>query len=302
MYGTARIGESGDGAPGHHPVPSFPDRVGKGDQIVIVGVFGQRAGVADQLPTARRGDPGGMADAQVPGMRLARNRQRPDDGRGIGIDERQRRHRIMGAPGPAAATGNIHVREAIAVQSQVGTGHAQLRGRRFPTVTISSVVDSRSSRRGGRSGGGAGSRRGREMRGPLLPPTVPGWRSRAERFDMAVLEAYEPIERRWQQRLTGLDVAVDEIPRIAPKDPDSVQWPAEVVADGPIALARLIPAGVDVRGNSTRARIVLFRKPIERRAKDSIDLTDLLHEILVAQVATYLGVEPSVIDPSMEED
>jgi len=119
---------------------------------------------------------------------------------------------------------------------------------------------------------------------------------------MAVLEAYEPIERRWQQRLTGLDVAVDEIPRIAPKDPDSVQWPPEVVADGPIALARLIPAGVDVRGQTTRARIVLFRKPIERRAKDSIDLTDLLHEILVAQVATYLGVEPSVIDPSMEEE
>jgi len=119
---------------------------------------------------------------------------------------------------------------------------------------------------------------------------------------MAVLEAYEPIERRWQQRLTGLDVAVDEIPRIAPKDPDSVQWPPEVVADGPIALARLIPAGVDVRGQNTRARIVLFRKPIERRAKDSIDLTDLLHDILVAQVATYLGVEPTVIDPSMEED
>ena len=119
---------------------------------------------------------------------------------------------------------------------------------------------------------------------------------------MAVLEAYEPIERRWHQRLIGLDVAVDEIPRIAPKAPDSVQWPPEVVADGPIALARLIPAGVDVRGEATRARIVLFRKPIERRAKDSVDLTDLLHEILVAQVATHLGVEPSVIDPNMEED
>lgn len=119
---------------------------------------------------------------------------------------------------------------------------------------------------------------------------------------MAVLEAYEPIERRWHQRLIGLDVAVDEIPRIAPKDPDSVQWPPEVVADGPIALARLIPAGVDVRGEATRARIVLFRKPIERRAKDSVDLTDLLHEILVAQVATHLGVEPSVIDPNMDED
>ncbi|MBU3749319.1 MAG: metallopeptidase family protein [Mycobacterium sp.] len=140
------------------------------------------------------------------------------------------------------------------------------------------------------------------MRGPLLPKTVPGWRSRAERFDMAVLEAYEPIERRWQQRLSGLDVAVDEVPRIAAKDPDSVQWPPEVVADGPVALARLIPAGVDVRGEATRARLVLFRRPIERRAKDSDDLADLLHEILVAQVATYLGVEPSVIDPTLEQD
>ncbi|UXA20638.1 metallopeptidase family protein [Mycobacterium sp. SMC-4] len=140
------------------------------------------------------------------------------------------------------------------------------------------------------------------MRGPLLPPSVPGWRSRAERFDMAVLEAYEPIERRWHDRVSALDVAVDEIPRIAPKDPHTVQWPAEVVADGPIALARLIPAGVDVRGNSTRARIVLFRKPIERRAKDTVELTELLHELLVAQVATYLGVEPSVIDPTIDDD
>lgn len=165
---------------------------------------------------------------------------------------------------------------------------------------LQSMADPRSSRRGGSSGGG--SRRGREMRGPLLPQTVPGWRSRSERFDMAVLEAYEPIERRWHDRLAELDVAVDEIPRIAPRDPQNVQWPPEVVADGPIALARLIPAGVDVRGNPTRARIVLFRRPIERRAKDSVDLTDLLHEILVAQVATHLGVEPSVIDPSIDTD
>lgn len=139
------------------------------------------------------------------------------------------------------------------------------------------------------------------MRGPLLPPTVPGWRSRAERFDMAVLAAYEPIERRWEDRLKTLDVAVDEIPRISPKDPESVQWPPEVIADGPIALARLIPAGVDVRGNTTRARIVLFRKPIERRAKDTVELEELLHEILVAQIATYLGVEPSVIDPAIDD-
>ena len=146
------------------------------------------------------------------------------------------------------------------------------------------------------------SRHGRDMRGSLLPPTVPGWRTRAERFDMAVLEAYEPIERRLHDRLSELDVAVDEIPRIAAKDPESVQWPPEVVADGPIALARLIPAGVDVRGNATRARMVLFRKPIERRAKDTLELGDLLHEILVAQVAIYLNVDPAVIDPTIDDD
>ena len=164
------------------------------------------------------------------------------------------------------------------------------------------VSDSRSSPRGRHPLGKKVSRRGRDMRGPLLPPTVPGWRSRAERFDMAVLEAYEPIERRWQERVSELDVAVDEIPRITAKDPGSVQWPPEVIADGPIALARLIPAGVDVRGNATRARIVLFRKPIERRAKDTLELGELLHEILVAQVAIYLDVEPSVIDPTIDDE
>jgi hypothetical protein len=155
--------------------------------------------------------------------------------------------------------------------------------------------------RTGRHRGRVYSRRGREVRGPLLPQTVPGWRSRSERFDMAVMEAYEPIERRWQDRLSQLDVAVDEIPRIAPRDPNNVTFPPEVVADGPIALARLIPAGVDVRGDATRARIVLFRKPIERRVKDTMELAELLHEILVAQVATYLSVEPNVIDPTIDD-
>ena len=87
----------------------------------------QRSGVAHQFPAARRGDPAGVADAQVPGMRFADGGQRADDGGGVGVDERQRRHRVMGAPGPAAATGNIHAREVIARQSQVVAGHAQRR-------------------------------------------------------------------------------------------------------------------------------------------------------------------------------
>ncbi|EOM75378.1 exonuclease [Rhodococcus rhodnii] len=140
-------------------------------------------------------------------------------------------------------------------------------------------------------------RHGRGPRGPVLPPDVPGRRSRAERFDLAVLDAFGPIDDRWGGRLRGLDIAVDDVPKIRAIDPDSVEWPDDVVADGPVPLSRLVPAGIDRRGDATRARIVVFRRPVEHRADDPEDLTDLLHEILVQQVATYLGLDPDVVDP-----
>ncbi|WP_203236530.1 metallopeptidase family protein [Nocardia panacis] len=143
-------------------------------------------------------------------------------------------------------------------------------------------------------------RRGRGVRGPMLPPTVPAWRTRGQKFDRLVLEAFAPLDTRWHDRLTKLDIAVDDVPKIRPLHPDSVTWPDEVVADGPVPLSRLIPAGVDRHGAATRARVVLFRKPLELRASDPDDLVDLLREVLVQQVATYLGVDPDVIDPESD--
>ncbi|MBF6350822.1 MULTISPECIES: metallopeptidase family protein [Nocardia] len=144
------------------------------------------------------------------------------------------------------------------------------------------------------------SRRGRGVRGPMLPPTVPAWRTRGQKFDRLVLEAFAPLDTRWHDRLTKLDIAVDDVPKIRPLHPDSVTWPDEVVADGPVPLSRLIPAGVDRHGTPIRARVVLFRKPLELRAGDPDDLVDLLREVLVQQIATYLGVDPDVIDPEPE--
>ncbi|NMN96072.1 metallopeptidase family protein [Antrihabitans stalactiti] len=141
-------------------------------------------------------------------------------------------------------------------------------------------------------------RRGRGVRGPVLPNSVPGWRTRGEKFDLMVLEAFAPVDARWHERLTKLDIAVDDVPKIRPKDPEAVTWPDEVVADGPVPLSRLIPAGVDRRGGATRARVVLFRRPLELRAKHPENLVDLLHDVLVQQVATYLGVDPDIIDPA----
>ncbi|GGK46422.1 hypothetical protein GCM10011591_17310 [Nocardia camponoti] len=115
-----------------------------------------------------------------------------------------------------------------------------------------------------------------------------------------MLEAFAPLDTRWHDRLTKLDIAVDDVPKIRPLHPDSVTWPDEVVADGPVPLSRLIPAGVDRHGVSTRARVVLFRKPLELRAADPDDLVELLREVLVQQIATYLGVDPDLIDPEPE--
>ncbi|MBV8541943.1 MAG: metallopeptidase family protein [Pseudonocardiales bacterium] len=139
-------------------------------------------------------------------------------------------------------------------------------------------------------------RRGRGVRGLLFPATLPAARSRSERFDAIVLGALEPIDERWHADLDRLDVAVDEVPEVTDCDPTTVTWGSDVVEDGNIPLARLIPAGVDRAGLPTRARIVLYRRPLETRAPDGVDLSDLVHEVLVEQVANYLGLDPDVID------
>lgn len=135
-----------------------------------------------------------------------------------------------------------------------------------------------------------------------MPTSLPGHRSRADRFDRAVLEAFARIDHRWHERLDKLDIAVDEVPKIRAIDPETVNWPPEVVAEGPVPLSRLVPAGIDKRGDTTRARIVLFRRPLQLRAKHPEDLEDLLYEVLVEQVATYLGIDPDDIDPMPDDD
>ncbi len=139
-------------------------------------------------------------------------------------------------------------------------------------------------------------RRGHGLRSPLLPQFVPAFTTRADAFDGVALEAFAEIDTRWHDQLAGLDIAVDEIPRMLPRDPESIQWPEEVTADGAVPLARLIPAGIDVHGQPTRAQIILFRRPLEIRAKRGADLLELVHEVLVQQVATHLGVDEDTID------
>ena len=134
-------------------------------------------------------------------------------------------------------------------------------------------------------------RRGRGLRGPdfragpLAPSGVPAHRSRSDRFDALALAVLDDVESRWVDRLPPLDLAVEEVPAL-PED-----WSSDRVP-----LGSLTPATP-----TTRARIVLFRRPIEHRAEDRAELAAVVLSVLVDQVADILGISPGEVHPDYPE-
>lgn len=121
------------------------------------------------------------------------------------------------------------------------------------------------------------------MRGSLVPPGLPLRRTRAEAFDDLVLDAVEHLDDRWGKQIAEVEFAVEDVPPV----------PARPLAEGEaVPLARLLPAG-----GKAPARIVVYRRPLEARAADREDLGDLVHDIVVEQVAELLGLEPETVDP-----
>ena len=140
--------------------------------------------------------------------------------------------------------------------------------------------------------------RGRGPRGILLPD-LPRYRTRSEDFDQAVLDAYERILDRFDDQLASLDLAVDLVPRMRLQH-GYTQWPSDVVADGKVPLGRLIPAGVDSSGSPSRPRLIVFRRPVEMRARSKEERADILRYIVTRLVAHYLNVGPETIDPRFD--
>ncbi|WP_342320211.1 metallopeptidase family protein [Corynebacterium mayonis] len=128
-----------------------------------------------------------------------------------------------------------------------------------------------------------------------MPVAVPRYRSRSMAFDQLVLECYAPLHNMYYEQLAGVDLAVDTIPRMRLRG-DSLLLPDEVVADGAVPLGRVLQAGIDREKNPTRARFVVFRMPVEKRAKTKMERSELLTWILTALVAHYLNMDPRDID------
>jgi len=134
-----------------------------------------------------------------------------------------------------------------------------------------------------------------------VPPTVavggrdvdvPLSQTRSERFDDLVLDAVEHLEERWSAQLAGVEFAVEDVPPVPVDGVLDEDVLADETAGGAVPLGRLLAA--DAAGP---ARIVVYRRPLEARAVDRLDLSDLVHDVVVDQVARLLGVDPDEIDP-----
>jgi predicted Zn-dependent protease with MMP-like domain len=167
--------------------------------------------------------------------------------------------------------------------------------RRQPDPIRSVTVQSSEGGPGARSGTSRPRRRdrhGRGLRGRLVPPGIPLYRTRSEQFDDMVLEAVARLEPRWETELSDVEFAVQEVPD------------ADTTGDDGVPLARIVRGSPDTSdpGNpATGPRIVLFRRPLLARADDEDELSELVFDVVVEEFAEILGVEPEVIDPGYGE-
>src|SRR5258708_1593164 len=133
-------------------------------------------------------------------------------------------------------------------------------------------------------------RHGRGLRGMLVPPHTPLYRSRAERFDDLVLQAVSQLEPRWETELSGIEFAVEEIPaaELPDDEPD------------PVPLSRLDSGSAetgDAEHPARPARIILYRRPLMARADGEEELAELVLDVVVEEFARLLGIDPQAVDP-----
>src|SRR5699024_5007820 len=120
-------------------------------------------------------------------------------------------------------------------------------------------------------------RRGRGIRGPLMPGALPGARSRTERFDDLVAAAVAVLESRCGQDIDGVEFAEEDV------RPSSVApWER-----GAVQLGRYFPADLGMPH-----RIVTYRRPVISRAPARAEQFLLITHVLTEHVAHLTGLNP----------
>ena len=144
-------------------------------------------------------------------------------------------------------------------------------------------------------------RHGRGLRGPLVPPLatvgqvsvrIPASQTRGERFDALVLDAVDRLEQRWGSQLESVEFAVEDVPPVSLLQPYDADVVFDETAGGGVPLGRLLPGSGDAV-----PRVVVYRRPLEARAVDRLDLAELVRDVVVDQVARLLDLDPDDVDP-----
>lgn len=112
-------------------------------------------------------------------------------------------------------------------------------------------------------------------------PGAPARPTARARFDSDVLAAVQLLEERWGAHLPLVEYAVEDAPLV----PDD--WGIDDV-----------PLSSLVRGTGATAhRVVIFRRPVERRSSTRLRQRSLVLTLLVAHLADLLEMPVEDVDP-----
>ncbi len=141
-------------------------------------------------------------------------------------------------------------------------------------------------------------RHGRGLRGMLAPRPVPIAHSRSDAFDAMVLHAVDHLQPRLAEQLSQVEFAVEDVPEVGHHGAADYPFDDDILDDNAVPLSRLYRNGV---AGISAPVIVVYRRPLESRAGRSEDLADLVHDVVVEQVARLLGRSTDEIDPPSAE-
>lgn len=127
-----------------------------------------------------------------------------------------------------------------------------------------------------RANGRRRDRRGRGLRGPLIPAALPAASSRREDFDELVARITNSLCARLRRPPNRLQVAVEDVPPADPAPWEMRQAP----------MSRYFPSDPAARSPH---RVVVYRRVVELREDDVVET---LYQLLAFHIGTISGVDP----------
>lgn len=128
-------------------------------------------------------------------------------------------------------------------------------------------------------------RHGRGQRTPMFGTRLPQYRTRSGIFDDLVAAHVRRLSGAWPELVKPVQFAVEDVP---PSDP--APWESE-----PRVGSQCFPAGRGIP-----ARIILYRMPLQSRARSREDLQWAIRDELVCRLAQLYGRHPEDLDPDYE--